>query len=104
LLVTDSGFQECVGGHVVMQEPVVVAPELGPFRYTVSLELLKMSQQKSGLYCRVRRNKLTVNNTFTLKIKTMNMLFVELRTCRAFFFFGDSGLFHRDDYCFVSGS
>jgi hypothetical protein len=34
----------------------------------------------------------------------MNMLFVELQTCRTFFALGDDGLFHCDDYWFVSGS
>jgi hypothetical protein len=34
----------------------------------------------------------------------MSMIFVELRTCRAFLALGDYGLFHKDDCCFVSGS
>jgi hypothetical protein len=34
----------------------------------------------------------------------MNMLFVELQTCRVFFSLGDCGLYHCDDCCFVSGS
>jgi hypothetical protein len=34
----------------------------------------------------------------------VSMLFVELRTCCAFLALGDCGLFHSDDYCFVSGS
>jgi hypothetical protein len=34
----------------------------------------------------------------------MSVLFVELRTCHSFFVLGDCGLFHCDNYCFVSGS
>jgi hypothetical protein len=38
---------------------------------------------------------------FTSK-KTMSMLFVEIRICRTFFALGDCGLFHCDDWRFVS--
>jgi hypothetical protein len=42
-----------------------------------------------------------VNNPLHVE-KEMSMLFVELWTRRAFFALGDCGLFHYDDYCFVS--
>jgi hypothetical protein len=52
----------------------------------------------------VRRNKFTVNNPLHVEEKTMSMLFVEHRTCSAFFVLCDCWLFYCGDCCFVSGS
>jgi uncharacterized membrane protein (DUF4010 family) len=96
LLVTNSGFQAHVGGGIVVMETVVVAPIFQSFssqNVTVKFRVDRRNE----------RNKFMVNNLLHVK-KKLRMLFVELRTCWAFFAFGDCGLFHCDDYCFVSGS
>jgi hypothetical protein len=56
------GFQGRVGWHVVMKEPVVVAPKCQSF----SLHIFSQESQKFTVIVRVdrsvRRNKFTVNN------------------------------------------
>jgi hypothetical protein len=104
LLVTNCGFQGCVGGLiVVMKEPVVVAPKFRSF----SLHIFSQASQKVTVKVRVehsvRRNKFRLTIPFMSK-KTMSVLFVELWTCCVFFALGDCGLFHCDDCWFVSGS
>jgi hypothetical protein len=85
-----------------MKEPVVVAPKFRAF----SSHIFSQASQNITVEVRVdrsvRRNKFTVNIPFMSK--SMSVLFVELRTCCAFFALGDCGLFHYDDCCFVSGS
>jgi hypothetical protein len=98
------GFQGRVGGRVVvMKEPVVVAPKFRGFRRTISLKGPKTSQYKSELTVVLGGTNSRRTMPYASK-KTMNVLFVELRTCRAFFPLGDCGLFHCYDCCFVSRS
>jgi hypothetical protein len=99
------GFQELVGRCVVvMMEPVVVAPKFQFF----SLHIFSQASQNVTVRVRVdrriKRNKFTVNNPLQMDKKPISMLFVELRTCCAFFALGDCGLLHCDDCCFVSRS
>jgi hypothetical protein len=94
------GFQ---GAHCCDEEPVVVAPKFWSFSSHIFSSLSQYVTVKIKVDRSVRKNKFTVNIPFTSK-KAMSMLFVELLTCCAFFALGDSGLFHCDDYCFVSGS
>jgi hypothetical protein len=88
----------------MMKEQVVVAPK---FR-TFSLLIFSQASQNIAVKVRVdrsvRRNKLTVNSPHHAEKETMSMLFVALRTCRAFLALDDCGLFHCDDCCFVFGS
>jgi hypothetical protein len=98
-------FQGHVGVHVdVMKEPVVAVPK---FWYFLSHIFSRASQNiivKVRVDNSVMRNTFMVNNPLHVKKKPMSMLFVELWTCRAFFALGDCGLFHCDNFCFVSGS
>jgi hypothetical protein len=95
-----------MGGRVVvMKEPVVVAPKFQTF----SLHIFSQASHSLSITVKVtfdhsvRRNKFTVKNPLHVE-KTMSMLFVELWTCHTFIALGDCGLFHCDDFCFVSGS
>jgi hypothetical protein len=59
LLVTNRGFQGCVGGPIaVMKNPVVVAPKFWSFL----LHIFSQASQNATNVCSVRRNKFTVNN------------------------------------------
>jgi hypothetical protein len=88
------GFQGRVGGRVVVKkEPVVVEPKLRSFSSHIFSQASQNITVKDRADRSVRKNKFTVN---VEKKKTMSMLFVELRTCRAIFVLGDC--------CFVSGS
>jgi hypothetical protein len=89
------GFQGRVGGRiVVMKEPVVVAPMFQSFLLHIFLQRSQNFAVKVRLDRSVRRNKFTTDNPFTLKKKTMSMLFVELQTCLSFFVLDDCALFH----------
>jgi hypothetical protein len=98
-----SGFQGRVGGHVIMKEPAVVAPNFRSFSSHIFSQASQNVTVKVRVDRSVRRNKFMVNNPLHVE-KTISMLFVKLWTCRAFFALGDSGLFHCDDCCFVFGS
>ena len=51
-----------------------------------------------------RRNKFLVHNSISIKKKKLiNMILTFDRTCWAFFAFGELGVFHWLDACFVSG-
>jgi hypothetical protein len=98
-------FQGHVGGRVVlMKESVVAAPKFRSFTLHILFQSPQNVTVKVTVDHSVRRNKFTLNNPLHVIKKTMSMLFVELRTCRAFFAFGDCGLFHCDDCCLVSQS
>jgi hypothetical protein len=98
------GFQGCVGGCVVMmKELVVFVPKFRSFSSHVFSEVSQNVTVRIGVDCSVRRNKFMVNSPLHVE-KTMNMLFVELRTCCTFFALGDCGFFHCNDCCFVFAS
>jgi hypothetical protein len=101
LFVTNSGFQERVGGRVfVLKERVVVAPKFRSFSSHIFLQASQNVTVKVRVHRTVRGEKFTVNNPLHVE-KIMSMLFVELRV---FFALGGCGLFQCDDCCFVFGS
>jgi hypothetical protein len=67
LLVTNSGFQGCVGGHIVVMEPVVVAPKFRSFLSHIFSQASENITVKVRVDCSVRTNTFTVNNPFTSK-------------------------------------
>jgi hypothetical protein len=79
LLVTNSGFQGCVGGRVVLKKPVVVAPKFQSFLSHIFTQASQNITVKVRVDCSVRWN-----NPLHLE-KTMSVLFVELQTYRSFF-------------------
>jgi hypothetical protein len=93
-----------LGGRVVMvKEPVVVAPKLRSFSSQIFSQAYQNFTVKVRVDCSVRRDKFTVTNPFHIE-KTTSTLFIELRTCRIPFAFGDCGLFHCNYCWFVSAS
>jgi hypothetical protein len=87
-------FQGHVGRRIVMmEEAVMVAPKFQSFSSHIFSQASENITVKVRVDHSVRRNKFTVNGPIQVE-KTMSMLFVELRTCRAFFALGDCGLFH----------
>jgi hypothetical protein len=81
----------------------VVVPKFWSFSLHIFSQASQNVTVKVGVDCSVRRNKFTVNNPLHIE-KTISMLFVELWTCHAFLAVGECGLFHCNDFCFVSGS
>jgi hypothetical protein len=86
-----------------MKEPVVVASKFWYFLSHIFSQASQNVTVKVRVDGSVRRYKFTVNNPLHME-KPMSMLFVELRTCCAFFALVDLGLFLCNDCCFVSDS
>jgi hypothetical protein len=64
------GFQECVGGHVVMmKEPVVVAPKFQSFLLHIFFQVFQNGTVKARVDRSVRRNIFTVNNSLHVEKK-----------------------------------
>jgi hypothetical protein len=70
LLVTNCGFQGCVGRHVIlMKKPVVVAPKFQSFSSHIFCQASQNVTVKVRVGYSVRREKFTVNNHLQVEKK-----------------------------------